>query len=387
MSVSIGYALVAAIYWAWQLLCICRTRKNVPILSQLKVGAPQKWPKVSVIIPARNEEETIAEALATRLKDDYPEQELIIIDDRSTDRTGEIVEALAKRDSRIKVIHVKEIPPDWIGKLYAMQKGIERATGEWLLFSDADIVFKKDILRQAIAYAQAKKLDHLAVIPEIWSKTLPLSLLHLFFIRYMLINTRAWEVERKESKSFAGIGAFTLVQAAAFKKTPGLSWMKMELADDLTIGQMMKNSGARSGLVNGRDLLGLYYYNDAWDMAKGIEHAGYSVIAKFSVLRMAALTVIMLLCELAPFFLLFSSHMVQRFLAAILVAVSIVISLAINKWLNRPVWTAFFWPIGPLLMATFGVRLAILGKIRGGVYWRGTFYPTAQLKQGRRCRF
>lgn len=385
--VSWLYVVVGVIYWAWQALCVWKTRQKVPVLSQVRVQVLPKWPKVSIIIPARNEEKTIAASLKTRLREDYPREEIILIDDRSTDRTGEILDEVAKGDTRVKVIHVKEIPSNWIGKIYAMQKGIEQATGDWLLFSDADIIFKTNILRQAIAYAEEKNLDHLAVVPEIWSKTLLLSVLHLYFIRFTIIGTRAWEVEKEDSKSIAGVGAFSLVRRSAFEKTRGLAWMKLELVDDLTMGQMIKDSGAKSGLVNGRDLIGVYYYDDAWDMAKGIEHAGFAVVGRFSLVRMLALTGLMLLCELAPFILLFSPNMFQRFLGLLLIVLSTGVSLIISKWLNRPGWTAVFWPVGVIVMAIFGVRLGILGKIRGGVYWRGTFYPTELLKRGQRCRF
>lgn len=375
------------IYWGGQLFYVWETLKRVPILHKVTPRDPEQWPKVSIIVPARNEEKTIEEAVKTRLSEDYPQQEIILVDDRSTDLTGKIIDNLAGIDSRIRVIHIQEIPPGWLGKIYAMQKGCELATGDWLLFSDADVHFQGGTLRKAVAYAQDKGLDHLAVFPEMWSRDPLLGVLHSFFIRFIIIGFRAWDVEKKNSKASAGVGAFNLVRRAAFTRTPGFEWLKLELADDLALGQMLKDSGAKCSLVNGRNLLGLYYYNNVWDMAKGTERAGFTAIGQFSLARIAAVFGLLLFFEFTPFILLFSPVLWMYYLGVLLLIISVVISIAINKWANRPVWTVFFWPIAVILVTIAAARMGILGKLRGGVYWRGTFYSTELLKPGRRCRF
>src|ERR1700732_4713589 len=124
-----------------------------------KPAPPGGKPRVSIIVPARNEEEHIGPALATLLKLDYDNYEVIAVNDRSTDRTGEVMDGIAstpQAGGRLKVIHVAELPPGWLGKVHAMWTAAHRASGDWLLFTDADVLFRSDVLRRALAYAEAQ---------------------------------------------------------------------------------------------------------------------------------------------------------------------------------------------------------------------------------------
>lgn len=133
------FVVLGALYWIVQLVCTLRLIASVRTVAKLPYKDLKKWPRVSVIIPARNEADTIKAAMRSRLESDYPNLEIILIDDRSTDNTPEIIEEIAQTDSRVKAIHIKELPKAWIGKLYAMHTGVEVASGAWLLFSDADV--------------------------------------------------------------------------------------------------------------------------------------------------------------------------------------------------------------------------------------------------------
>ena len=148
--------------------------------------SPAGNPRVSIIVPARNEEETIEQALNTLLALDYDNYEVIAVNDRSTDRTGEIMERIAEHslpstspgqafsqkaretghpDFRsFQVVHHRELPPGWLGKTHAMWTAANRASGDWLLFTDADVIFKPDSLRRAVAYAESVSADHVVLV-------------------------------------------------------------------------------------------------------------------------------------------------------------------------------------------------------------------------------
>ena len=135
------------------------------------------YPKVSVIIPARNEERNIEEALTSVLHLDYPHYELIVLNDRSEDATGSILERMSLQFPQLQVVHIQELPSGWLGKNYALFRGAQAASGELLLFTDADIVMAPLTLKRAVAYLQGQALDHLAIWPEIRSEGWPLKIL------------------------------------------------------------------------------------------------------------------------------------------------------------------------------------------------------------------
>ncbi len=130
-------------------------------------------PRVSIIVPARNEAEHIEAALVSLLQLDYPDYEVIAVDDRSDDATGAIMERVTSEwrergeasHHRLKVLHVSELPRGWLGKVHAMWKAAQQATGEWLLFTDADVVFRPDALRRAMTYGERERADHVVLFP------------------------------------------------------------------------------------------------------------------------------------------------------------------------------------------------------------------------------
>src|SRR5437762_12803621 len=130
-------------------------------LNQVPLEELPQWPRVSLIAPARNEERHIEAAVRSLTRLDYSNLEVTIINDRSTDRTGQILDSLASEFPQLNVVHLTELPPGWLGKNYAMQLGADRSGGEWLLFTDADIVYEPTALRRAMLYADYYGIDHL----------------------------------------------------------------------------------------------------------------------------------------------------------------------------------------------------------------------------------
>src|SRR5262249_22566286 len=156
------------------------------------------------------------------LRDDYPNLEILLVEDRSTDATPAIADRLASEDSRLHVLHVTDLPEGWLGKVHAMQRGREAASGDWILFSDADVHVTPGTMRRAIAYCQARNLDHLAVLPELWSSTFLLDTMLASFIRILCISCRIWAVEKPDTRAAGGVGAFNLIRATALDRAGGL---------------------------------------------------------------------------------------------------------------------------------------------------------------------
>lgn len=383
-----AYIVCGCIYWIFLLYLILRVIKSVPLLENLKYDNEQEWPKVSVIIPARNEADAIEEAVQTRLQDDYPNFEILLIDDRSTDRTGEIIDKIAANDPRVKAIHISELPEGWIGKLHAMHRGVQEARGDWFLFSDADVHIKKTTLKRVITYSESRKLGHLAVFPDMYPSNFFLDTVLSMFIRMLCTWTRVWQIEDEKSDAYIGSGSFNLVRRTAFEKTRGFEWLKLEVCDDIALGQMLKKSGARSSIVNGRKYVGVHFYRTLGEMAIGSERVIFTVFGNFSAVRLIVMSLISFALEMFPFFALFIRGIPYiRILGVAMIAVVLIISISVNIWTNRAILPGLFLPIGATIMTIFSIRAGILGNRRGGIIWRGTFYPTKILKKGKRLGF
>ena len=382
------YTLCGLLYWLMQLFLTLRVMKSVPLLEKLPYDKSRTWPKVSVIIPACNEAKTIEDAMQSRLQDDYPNLEILLIDDRSTDRTGEIVDKIAAKDSRVKAIHISELPEGWVGKPYALDQGAKLATGDWLLFSDADVYIKPTAIKRAITYCESRKLDHLTIFPELYQTRFLLDTLLSLFIRWICLMARVWAVEDEKSNASAGAGAFNLVRRSALEKIKGFEALRLEVADDVALGQVLKKSGARSSLINGRHYVGIYFYRSIREAAIGSERAGFTTIGNFSSIRLALIGIILFGLEMSSFIILVPMGIPYLpILGLIMVSVVFFVSISMNKWLNRPILPSLFLPIGITISTVLMFRTGILGVKRGGIYWRGTFYPTSLLKSGRRYKF
>jgi glycosyltransferase involved in cell wall biosynthesis len=204
------------------------------LLADERPASPSTWPRLSVVVAACNEASTLEAALATLLAQDYPELEIVVIDDRSTDGTAEIVDRLAARDPRVRAVHVRELPDGWLGKVHALHVGAARATGDWVLFTDADVHLAPGVLRRAIAVCLTDELDHLAVLPDARAGTL---------VEEIAVDAMGQIFLEKHG---AGVGAFNLVRRSAFARTAGFSWLRMEVLDDVGLGELMRQAGAQS---------------------------------------------------------------------------------------------------------------------------------------------
>ena len=385
--VAFIYVGAGAVWWLGMLGAFLRIRRAVPFVRDFDDPAAAQWPRVSIVVPARNEEETVEPAVRSRLLDAYPNVELILVDDRSTDETGAAIDRLAAEDARVVPVHVTELPGDWLGKQHAMQAGLQRATGDWILFTDADVHAAPGCLRRAVARCEARGFDLLAIIPELRSTGFVLEAVIAQFLRMVLVVARPWAVEDQHTDAGVGAGAFSLVRRSALERSPGLAWLRLEMGDDIALGQMLKASGAHCSMAMGRGMLDVLFYPTMGAMARAAERAGFTSLGHFSLPRIVVEIAGYWAMEFAPYAALaFWRIPVLQIVGAVLVILAQATCVSLNRWAGARTVPAMAHPLGAAMNGILMLRAGVLGTIRGGVWWRGTFYPSSLLRKGRRVR-
>jgi glycosyltransferase involved in cell wall biosynthesis len=343
------------------------------------------------VIPACNEAAHLKGAVATLQQQDYPELEMVLVDDRSTDGTGELIERLAHEDPRIRAVHIATLPEGWLGKVHALHQGVARASGDWLLFTDADIYFGSGTLRRALGIVLHYKIDHLALIPRTIQSSFWLEVAVSAFGLLFLLTSRAAKIDQRDSNAFVGIGAFNLVSAKRFRQTPGFEWLRLEPGDDVGLGMMMKNAGATARLALAHEDLSVQWYPSLAAMFKGLEKNLFGPGSQYRwwLLLLQVGTIWMLVG--APYFAF--GFGLAHGLAYLCVAGA----AAIGMQLVFPLFLAteqrikslslMLFPAGMLLISAMMLRAGYKCIKNGGIKWRGTHYPIDQLRMGQRIKF
>jgi glycosyltransferase involved in cell wall biosynthesis len=376
-----------------------RFKRNLLALSQLpekyKLTEFEKsvadtgslWPKISIVIPACNEGETIHSAMLSLLMVDYPSLEIVVVNDRSNDKTRQIIDQLSLVDDRIRPVHVNYLPPGWLGKVNALERGMSMTTAEWVLFTDADVHFAVDSLKNAMAFCLKDQSDFCTLIPDVKTKS---PLLHVVICQ--LFHQATWffnpsKVNDPGYPACYGQGAFMLMRKSTYLKSERLEWLKMEVIDDTGLALLMRRAGARMAALAGKGQIELEWYPSFKGFVRGIEKNAFA-FSQYSVKLM--------LLSFVSLILIFFGFTVAPILAggAILPIVTTIVLatylLAMNRQLNKiltiHVWTVLAFPFTFIFVPLLFLRASLFTLARGGVNWRGTFYDIQSLKANQKMK-
>ena len=341
-------------------------------------------PRVTIIVPARNEEEHIEQSLTQLLQLDYDNYEVIAINDRSTDRTGEAMDRVASTaaaQARLKVIHVPELPPNWLGKAHAMWTGATQASGEWLLFTDADVLFRPDSLTRAIAYATAERADHVVLFPDFVMYGPGERMMIAFFQTLFLFGHRPWKVADPKTKDFMGVGAFNLIRREVYQAVGTYQALRFEVLDDMKLGKVVKNGGYRQRNVFGRGLLSIRWAKSAMGVVENLTKNMFAVLS-FQWWRALASASGLIFLNILPFAGVVLAHGWARAPYAIALAAMFGIYVGMSRMSDIPAYYIALHPVSSVLFVYILLRSMVLTLGRGGVIWRGTFYPLEELRKG-----
>ena len=334
-------------------------------------------PRLSVIVPARNEEDSIAATLASLLASEGVDLEIIVVDDRSTDETGAIVDSL--RD-QVQVLHVSELPERWLGKTHAMALAAERATGEWLLFTDADILFAPDALRRALALAVSSHADHLVLLPTVllrtWGERMMISFLQVLAIWAM----RLWRVPNPRAQRDAiGVGAFNLLRRDVYEELGGWEALRMEVLEDLALGRRLKAEGFRQQVAFGVDLVGVRWASGALGVINNLTKNLFALFT-FRPARVLGFTCGLCVFTLLPLLACLAGRSFWWPAVVQLVALGIAYQKT-GKYHHFTAAQLSLFPLASFLLQYALLRSMVIALRAGGITWRGTFYPLNDLRR------
>lgn len=375
--------------WATRTLGWLRGMSRLPDLLEQPPRLVQG--SVSVIVPARNEGAAVANGLRSLLASRDVDLEVIAVDDRSTDETGTAMDALAEspHEAGVKYVveHVRELPAGWLGKPHAMARGAALATGEWLLFTDGDVVFAEDTLARALSYIESEGADYLLVVPTAVTRSAGEAMMLPFLYVLSIWGPRLWRIADPRSRDGVGVGAFSLMRRSTYAAIGGWEPLRMEVIEDLRMGYLIKQAGFASRVVTGRNLVRIRWAHGAWGVVANLTKNVFAAF-RFRLGLMVAGTVATAILCLVPFAGLALGLCLDR--AWLWPSLLSVTSLAALYWRYRRfadpnsaatvLWLLAF-PAAALVFVYAMVRSTVLTLMRGGVVWRGTFYPLRDLRE------
>ncbi len=341
-------------------------------------------PRLSVVVPARDEGSTIRRAVASLLAQNYPDLEVIVVDDRSSDATADVLRALKASDARLVVLRVDELPAGWLGKNHALWRGADRANGEWLLFTDADVVFARGALRQAVAYAMAEGLDHLTLAPHLVARGPALRAFVAFFGYAFVALWGAYLANDPRSKRGVGIGAFNLLRKSAYERIGTMRALSLRPDDDIRLGRRLRGFGFRQRVLNGNELLSVEWYPSLAAAISGLEKSMYSSL-EYRAVDATGVVLYLGAAMVWPFAGVFVLGGIDRVLLGVVVACRMAALLETYRQsmsLRLTPGALLVALLLPFSAACFGwaiVRSVYQAETRG-VRWRGTTYPLSLLR-------
>jgi glycosyltransferase involved in cell wall biosynthesis len=376
--------------WLWHAIAALRgmplladlTRIDEATLPPLPAGDA---PHLTVVVPACNEQDTIQAMLRLLLASTGLRLEIVAVDDRSTDRTGALMDEVAAEAAsgggphRMKVIHNRELPAGWLGKPHALQLGAQCASAPWLLFTDGDVLFAPRALELALRQAMATKADHLVLVLSLIRKRVGEGAMQATIQALVQWYVRLWKVADPGARDFFGVGGFNLVRTETFTRLGGFSPLRMEVVEDINLGRMIKRAGYRSCVTVGPGLASIRWIDGPWGIVTNVEKNGFAAFRYRLWLSLAALLgvaiqVVMPLAAIAA-----GGWALP---AGLLTYAGIALAFHANRRLNgvTPAAALLFAPSAAIAGYGF-LRSVVLTLARNGVVWRGTHYPLDELRR------
>jgi len=374
--------------WLYGALCLlllfvaARWLRGVLATPRLPGARADGSPRVSIVVAARDEADHIETAATSLLEQTGVDLEVVIVDDRSTDGTGAILDRLAAAHDRLRVVHVEALPEGWLGKCHALARGAASSSGGWLLFADADVHMAPDVVSRAVAACERRSADHLALIPRIAPTTLAVR--PCLALAALGVYERAPSVNREPpGRAWVGVGAFNLVRRDRYEAFGGHEALRLEVIDDLKLGLLVRRSGGRTLLYDATADMHVPYVTSVPHLFRVVEKNLFALFRFSLVLSLGAsgvLIAIWLGALAGPVVAQATGTVVGWAAPPCLWGTAIPATMASR----RQGWSVSWGLLSPLalpLAAAATVNSALRNAWRGAIVWRGTRYRLRELRR------
>ncbi len=381
LAVSLAMSVLSAIAFPLNV-------RRMPRVSRPRRPDPPAWPRVSIVVPARNEEGTVEAGVRSHLAQEYPgpPPQVVVVDDRSTDATRAVVEAIARVEPRLRVVAGGDVPAGWLGKPHALHQGAAAADGDLLLFADADVVYSPAALAEAVRLLEAERLDFLSLFPALemhgfWENVLmPYIPISFFFGLGFLANSdrHRWMA--------AGGGAGNLVRRSAYDATGGHAAIRDSVIDDMRLALAVKRAGFRCRIALADDRVRVRMYRGFREVWNGFtKNVAFVFAGAFGLafLLGIALTLVAALAPvgaLAAWALGLPISRADVVLAAAALLLTILLRAALAKRLAYPQWAAWTQPLMTAVWGGLIVRSLYWRFVRRELRWRGRGYDAQRAR-------
>ncbi len=374
------HLLTLLILAAW-LIALGRTILNLALVPRLRARAVPagEMPLVSVIVPARDEEQAIERTVRAFLAQTWPSLELIVVNDRSTDSTGAILARLSLEDSRLIVINNEEPPPGWLGKPWALHQGSLHARGELLLFVDADVIYEPDAVTAAVLHLQERNVPMLSLFPRFvmrgfWEH---IAMPNLPFFAFTVLPL--WLSNRSRVRVLAiGGGTGNLIHRADYDAVGGHEALRDAVVDDVGLARLVRRGGRPTQVARADDLVSVRMYNGLGEIVRGFTKNAFAVAGR-SYVTMAVFLALGFVLHILPFALALTGDLISIASVIVLTLTRVILYAALGYRIDN----ALFGHL-PMLAVWFVIMLRSTWYtgIRRQLLWRGRTYDARHTKFG-----
>ncbi len=372
------FTCLIGLVWLKRHLDLNRGRGE-PVLREDEPGPERDTlPPLTILVAAKDEQDNLPRCLEGLCAQQYPDLQIVAVNDRSDDRTGQIIDDFARRDSRVTAVHVEHLPEGWFGKNHAMHQGVQRARGRWLCFTDADCAFDSPhLLAAAMRFALREGVDFLSVLPRLEAGTFWERVVQPVAGAIMVFWFPPQKVNSPSSRRAYANGAFMLMPRATYDAIGGHEPVKATLNEDMHMARRVKAAGLALRVIRGGDLYRVRMYTGIGQIWRGWSRIFYGCFGTFPRLLVSVL--MLAVFSLSPYLTLLLSPLAgggapwlaAAALFAILAQQSVLWRFYHVTGNGRP-W-ALTYPLGAALC--LGMTLNAMRRLAGTTTtWRGTAY-------------
>lgn len=388
---SLSWLLAAA--WLGKGIAALRGMPNLPDLSRIDPEflpeiLPHDGPDLTVIVPARDEEAAIESSLQSLLASTGLRLQIIAVDDRSTDRTGQLMDTITMDDVRsanphyLEVIHITDLPQGWLGKPHAMDTAARRAAAPWILFTDGDVVFAPRTLELALREAASLKADHMVLLPTVILNSVGERAILSAMQALAMWTVRLWKIADPRARDSFGAGGFNLIRSEVLQRIGGFEALRMEVIEDIYLGRRVKRAGFVQRVILGPDLVKVRWIEGTFGVVRLLEKNGFAV-TRFRVGLQLLACLAFAIDAIWPLIAIACGGWTMAAGLATYVGI-VLVYWAGHRTSRITAWYALLFAPAVVIFGYGFLRSMILALLRGGIVWRGTLYSLKELRRSAR---